>query len=231
MTDKQPSFPIFFLIFMLICTGIFVSLGMWQIKRLEWKTRLLDDYAHAQAVPVEVLKQNTFENIAQLSKREASRLAINGKFVLEKPIFLRGQILEGKPTKALVVRFCMKDKNCIPTILGLTNNEKINLSYTSEITNVIGWIKPPPHNIFTPRNDPARNIWFRLENLDLKSHWPDSLLTEEIFYLEAPPAHLSLAPMPVVNNIRNNHAQYALFWFTASFVTLVITVLRLRRRT
>lgn len=213
-----------------LCCAAFIALGSWQIKRLAWKTDLLTAVTQAQNAPTQPLLDEPITAGEQLSTQAPlTRVGVAGRLVLDHPVFLRGQILDGKPAYAVLTRLCFADKICAPVFLGLTAQENLS-STSSQSYRGISWVKDAPQNIFTPKNNAQRNIWFRADAQDLKNHWQDQSMSTTLLYLETPPKNLSLTPMPVVNNIRNNHLQYALFWFTAAVLTLVIGVLRLRQK-
>lgn len=220
-----------FLGFILLCCVVFTSLGIWQIKRLAWKTRLLADIETARALSPQDLLSIPMTQSIQLPKSDApQRIGIAGRLIFESPVFLRGQILDSKPASAVLVRFCFEDDICAPIFLGLTHEESLPFPSSQDYRG-IGWVKKAPYNFFTSDNNVARNLWFRADRQDLKTYWKNENLTEVFIYLETPPPVAgSLTPMPIVNNIRNNHLQYALFWFTAAALTLAIGVLRLRQK-
>jgi surfeit locus 1 family protein len=85
--------------------------------------------------------------------------------------------------------------------------------------------------MLTPRDDPARNLWFARDPAAIAA--AKGLASVAPFYIEqeapAPPGGLP-HPSALTVNLRNDHLQYALTWFGLAAVLVAVFGLWVRAR-
>ncbi len=98
---------------------------------------------------------------------------------------------------------------------------------TIDMVGVMRW--PQARNVFTPADDPARNLWFVRDPVAIAraKGWGEVAPFYIALEAPAPPAGLP-RPAPVRPNLRNAHLQYAITWYGLAAVTIVMLVFWLR---
>jgi surfeit locus 1 family protein len=90
-----------------------------------------------------------------------------------------------------------------------------------EIVGAMRWPEAP--GWFTPRADPAHNLWFARDPLAIAA--AKGLAAVAPFYIEqeapVPPGGLPL-PGPMQVHLRNEHLQYALTWYGLAAVLVAV---------
>ena len=91
--------------------------------------------------------------------------------------------------------------------------------------------RPESRNLFTPPDEPAKNLWFTRDPSALAAHW--SLAESAPFSVDA-----DLTPNPggwpkggaTVMTIPNNHLSYALTWFALAATLAAVAGIYVWRR-
>lgn len=208
-----------FLLFMLICCGIFCALGAWQIKRLYWKENLITEMERAYAMPPS--QEISAEQIKSLKAGEFLRGSFKGIPAPDKSFDLSGQIDDGKSSKHLLVPFKMAPDLVLLVDMG-TDFEKANIQEKAvTIQGVLKHAAQP--NLFTPVNNPRKGIWYSVDvdKLYIPGLQPLILMPEKTPWKDYP------ARPP---ELRNQHLQYAIFWFTMAGLIFVLTLLSYRKK-
>ncbi len=216
---------IFPLLLGFIGAAILVSLGVWQMQRLEWKQGILAEIdaqisGSAIALPVE-------------PDPEADRYA---------PVELTGTIRRPEipvlvsvkrvgPGYRLIVPFetegrrILLDQGFIP--LEAKDADRAGGEVT--LRGNLHW--PDEIDSYTPENDLDANIWFSRDVDTLAV----ALDTEPLLVIAATQTDPSVTPLPVDSSaIPNDHLNYAITWFSLAVVWLGMTaflVSRIRRAT
>jgi surfeit locus 1 family protein len=113
------------------------------------------------------------------------------------------------------------DRGVIPESRRNVSSQAGAVSGTIDITGVMRW--PERRGIFTPNDDPTRNLWFVRDHLAIAAAkgWGEVAP----FYIEMqsplPPGGL---PMPVrtTAKLRNEHLQYAITWYVLAGMLVVM---------
>ena len=208
----------------LIGIAILCTLGTWQIQRLAWKTDIIEkleaayEGENSQALDIKKLEEGTF-----------TYGRVSGIFMPHKALLLGPKTKDQKIGYDLIVP--VKQKNT--TVL-------VNMGWTDEALKDLpiyhlknkrvwfeGLARTPGWNSFTPDNVPAENLWYKpdIQNIAaakaLKNPAPFILYAENA-------SHKFDAAFP--NNTRwepkNDHLQYAVFWFVMAGVLAIIYGLR-----
>lgn len=209
-----------FLIFMLACVAGFLTLGTWQVKRLHWKQGLLAQIEHAYAndpAPPFVKEKD----IASLEANHFIRGMFRGHLDFPRSFQLQGQIDNGMQTSHTLVPYIISKDLTILVDFGpdFTTKDKNNGN-----TVLSGLLRNAPKpNPFTLNNAPERSEWFsiNINQLGIKNLKPLLLI----------PEHTPWKDYAVKKpELKNDHLQYASFWFSMAVITLVLTVYFLKKK-
>lgn len=209
--------------------AILLSLGFWQVARLDWKLGIIADIEsriHADPVPVPEVPDPeadryrpvtatgvyTGDVVHVLSSQREQGTGSHVVAVLETP--------DGR--RILVDRGFMSDATRLQAELAVRD---------VAVTGNLLW--PRDSDSFTPAPDLNRNLWFSRDIDPIAIH----LGTEEVMIVARTdtPAVPGLVPVPInTADIKNDHLGYALTWFSLAFVWAVMTAIllwRIRRNT
>lgn len=179
-----------------------IGLGIWQLRRAEWKERLLAEYAIAGTLPAVDLDPLLDGEPAPLPPLSFRRALVSCHADDVAPDIRSGRSAADQPGQAYFVP-------CRPGAEGLAGRLRVNA----------GW---------APRHDAVRRL--SLDGIvagRLSVVEGDGPIT-----LTAATAARPLAPSATasIDSIPNNHRLYALQWFFFAAAALVIYLLALRRR-
>ncbi len=214
MNTKKASFTVF----MLVCISIFCMLGFWQIQRLHWKRAIIAELDKAYAINID-LPYVTNDKIANLKENQYLRGKFKGYLDFSKAFKLQGQIDNGKSTNHTIVPYIISNDLTILVDFGADHKE----NHDNGKVVITGLLRNAPKtNTFTPDNDPVKNIWYSIDPVQLKigNLKPLVLLPEQTPWKKYP------ATKP---QLRNNHLQYAIFWFTLAAVIAGLTAFYLKK--
>lgn len=215
------------LVFGLVGVAILVSLGRWQLQRLEWKTAVLAEIeARIGADPVAVPAN---------PDREADRylpVAATGTAGPDE-LHVLVSVKNVGPGFRVITPFDVDGRRLLLD-LGFVREAKKAAARDPGPFRVEGNLHWPDEiDRFTPEPDLVRNIWFARE-VDAMAA---ALGTEPVLIVaratsEADPA---VRPMPVdTSGIPNDHLEYAITWFSLAVVWAGMTgflLWRIWRRT
>ena len=198
---------LFPLIFGLLGAAILMSLGVWQLRRLEWKENVLVQIeARIHADPVALPAQ---------PDPDADRFL---------PVRVRGDIL-GPTIRVLVSQKSEGAGYRLINAMKLSDGREILVDRgfiqlegappqppfeNVTVTGNLHW--PQERDSYTPENDRAANIWFARE-VDVLAQAlgtaPILVIARDTSFDDAP-----VSPLPVgVEGIPNDHFGYAVQWF------------------
>lgn len=222
----------------LTAIGVFVlcSLGFWQLDRLVWKTNLLDRLAAERAIDAKEipLDPNSFKVDDILT-----RGFLAGRYLHDAAVMVAPRTLNGAAGFHLITPFALDDVHGGGVIL--VNRGWLPVSYerpddyavySPEGQGVlIGALRPVPgHNFFTPENVPDQDLWYRISPEDIQDVSGVDILDQAMFYVETERFAAPSGAYPIAvtrdNEISNNHAQYALFWFSMAVLMVGVFCLR-----
>ena len=176
------------LVSFVIALLILLSLSLWQVKRLVWKTNLIE-----QRVSNDLLNNLEFFMPA-LSKNGNNGFHIIVPMEVEKKkliLFDTGWVPLAKKEKNKRLNNLIKEKKIFTAVIRL----------------------PGRKGYFQPDNDNIKNFWFFVEPKLMEE--TISMKLENRFYLEAVDNGPNGYPLGNQTRIylRNNHLQYAITWF------------------
>lgn len=227
--NSNPTFRpgTWFSVFCLFAIGLFISLGIWQVQRLSWKTALLNqinEKIDQDPIPLP-------DNLSDPEQYRFSPVEADGKWVPDATIVIIPRTLDGQAGGHIATPLKLKDDRVVMVNRGwiagdVMKDAGTNLPMAGPVT-IHGMIRqwPDEKPRFVPQNNPATDAW----------HWWDKSAMEKKLDLKLVPVIIyqtgqTSRPMVVAHkpspDIPNNHRQYAIFWFTMAGITLILWALR-----
>lgn len=202
--------------------GVLISLGLWQVQRLDWKENILaeiDTRLMAEPRPLSLFVNEASD--------EYSRVSLSGTPTGDELHVLVSGTEAGTGYR-VISRFeteigaILVDQG----LLALENKDAAPLIAPMQMTGTLLW--PDDQNSNTPDPDLGENIWFA-RNIATMS---EALDTQPLMVVttQAMPADPRLTPLPVnTASIKNDHFEYAVTWFLLALVWAIMTFYLIRR--
>ncbi|MGE5261144.1 MAG: SURF1 family protein [Actinomycetota bacterium] len=222
-----------FTVFTLAALALLIGLGLWQLRRLEWKEGLLAEIeARAKGAPI-TLRQAV--DLARAGKDPSYyRVQVKGGFENDKERYLYALSNDGKLGWHVITPFDTVDGDLVLIDRGFVPDDLRNPSTRAagELqgeVDVTGLVRlPETPGPFTPDNEPNANQWFwRDLNGMTFSMFPTATTEPAPFFLEAEKSDVP-GGWPQGGQTRlelpNNHLQYAITWFLLAAAVLIIYV-------
>lgn len=212
------------LLFGLGGAAVLVTLGLWQLDRLDWKRGLIAEAgAMLAADPVPLPAKPDPD--ADRYRRVTATGTITG---------VEAHVLTSDPPHGVgfkvISAFVTDDGRRILIDRGFVPEaDKLAPRPEAKATIAGSLMWPRETDFFTPDADKALNLWFARDVVAMSK----ALATEPVLVVLSEPAGEGAPrPLPVTANFRNDHRQYAITWFSLAVVWLGMTVywiLRIRR--
>ncbi len=190
-----------------------LSLGSWQLYRLNWKLNLLSEIENS-------LKNDPVE-FSEVDKKNYLRIKTSGIIDFNKQIYLYNLNESGKPGFEVINPIIINNENYLINRGWIPFDKKdrpeINLINESSI---IGTLKQQHKaSTFKPDNDLNKNYWFTLNREDIFKY-TGKKFSDYIIYLNGD--YQLPKPKVITANISNNHKKYAITWFSMAISILLI---------
>jgi surfeit locus 1 family protein len=190
-----------------------LSLGSWQLYRLNWKLNLLSEIENS-------LKNNPIE-FSKNNKKNYLRIKTSGIIDYDKQIYLYNLNESGKPGFEVINPIIINNENYLINRGWIPFNKKdkpeVNLINES---NIVGTLKLQHEaSTFKPDNDINKNYWFTLNREDIFKY-TGKKFSDYIIYLNGD--YKLPKPKVITANISNNHKKYAITWFSMAISILLI---------
>ncbi len=202
----------FFKIFVFLFITIFCSLGTWQLYRLQWKQDLINQISEGlKSTPIGYSK-----NIST----NYQRVYLEGEYDFKYQIYLYSLNEKGQPGFDVITPFETKEKENVLVNRGWIKKEfKNNFEINSSASIITGLLREKSKkNIFTPKNDLKKNIWFSI-NLNEIQKFTGKKFNKFIVYLEDEAVEIP-KPKKITIDLPNNHLKYAITWYSISISIL-----------
>jgi len=202
-----------FSVFVVFFILVFVSLGTWQIIRLNWKNNLIFEIENSLKNPPVELSNINHENYL--------RVKTSGNIDFEKQIYLYNLNENGTPGFEVINPLSVNQKNYLIN-RGWIPFEKKGMQEINEFDekNIVGTLKLQGRkNIFKPDNDIEKNYWFSLDREDIMK-FTGKEFSKYIIYLNGD--YKFPKPKKITANISNNHKKYAITWFSLAISILLL---------
>ena len=209
-----------FSVFVYFIILVLLSLGCWQLYRLNWKLNLIQEIENS-------LKNDPIE-LSKANEKNFLRIQTSGDIDFDKQIYLYNLNDNGKPGFEVVNPILINDKNYLINRGWIPFNQKdqpeINL--VDEI-KIIGTLKlQSKASTFKPENDIEKNYWFTLDRDDVFKYTGKNF-SNFIIYLNGD--YNIPKPKVITANISNNHKKYAITWFSMA-ISILLIYLYFRRK-
>lgn len=200
----------------LIGAAILISLCVWQVQRLGWKEAVLADISlEISADPVSLPAEPT-ENM-----HEFLPIFVEGSYVGDTVRVLVSQKIYGAGYRLITAMDT--DQGRILVDRGFVSVNDPVPDTPSGAGRVVGNLHWPNEvDSFTPDNDVLANVWFARTVPELAAH----LDTRPILVIRRDGSlpDPSVTPLPVtIDNIPNDHLQYAVTWFLLALIWVGMT--------
>ena len=190
-----------------------LSLGFWQIYRLNWKLDLIEQIENS-------LKNEPVE-LTSIEKKNYLRIKTSGEIDFDKQIYLYNLNDNGKPGFEVINPIKIGDENYLINRGWIPFEKKdlpeINLVDQNQIVGTLMLQTKP--STFKPENDIEKNYWFTLNREDI-SKFTGRNFSEYVIYLNGD--YKIPKPRVITAKISNNHKKYAITWFSMAISILLI---------
>ena len=190
-----------------------LSLGFWQIYRLNWKLDLINQ--------IEDSLKNEPVELTKINKKNYLRIITSGQIDFDNQIYLYHLNENGKPGFEVVNPILIENENFLIN-RGWISFDKKNLSEINEINQdkIIGTLMlQTKSSIFKPENDVKKNYWFTLNRDDI-FNLTGKKFSDYIIYLNG--NYEIPKPRMITAKISNNHKKYAITWFSMAISIFLI---------
>lgn len=196
--------------------AVLISLGLWQVQRLEWKETILTGIETRIEAPAAALPQTPTEHSDQYLPVEVTgHFGETGLRVLAS----RKQVGAGY---RLIQRFETGGRSILVDRGFVVQTASVPTPPGDEVTILGNLHWPDEIDGFTPEPDIAGGLWFARD----VSRMAAALGTEPVLVVTRNSGFDTgpVAPMPVsTQGIPNDHRQYAITWFSLAAIWLAMT--------
>ena len=190
-----------------------LSLGFWQIYRLNWKLELIEQIENS-------LKNNPVE-LSNIEKKNYLRIKTSGEIDFDKQIYLYNLNENGKPGFEVINPIKIGDENYLMNRgwipFGKKELPEINFVDQNQIVGTLMLQNKP--STFKPENEIEKNYWFTLNREDI-SKFTGRNFSQYVIYLNGD--YKIPKPRVITAKISNNHKKYAITWFSMAISILLI---------
>lgn len=190
-----------------------LSLGFWQIYRLNWKLELIEQIENS-------LKNDPVE-LFNIEKKNYLRIKTSGDIDFDKQIYLYNLNDAGKPGFEVINPIKIGNENYLVNRGWIPFEKKdlpeINLIDQNQIVGTL--MLQTKASTFKPENDIEKNYWFTLDREDILK-FTGRNFSEYVIYLNGD--YKIPKPRVITAKISNNHKKYAITWFSMAISILLI---------
>ena len=221
--------PFWATLFTVLGVMVLCALGTWQLQRLAWKAELLEKLDKAYDAPI------TDPNVAGLDPDQFFVVSIEGRFLFDAALLMGHVVVDGQAGQNMIVPL-ETDQGVLLVDMGFNPQEDMLEEhklkpYRNKVLRFTGLLYKPEWNAFTPPNIPQDDIWYRADIEQIAD--AKSLAPVLPFMMRGQSVSPAFGDIDLPKNERlqpnNNHAQYALFWFSLALALIVIYALRFLR--
>jgi len=213
-------------LFTILVFMVLITLGTWQVERLEWKLALIDKINKKLENPILELPAKI-----DVEDMQYSIIKVTGQFLNNDEMYLYAgpKYMGGEsgydiltPFKRLDGSFVLIDRGWVPE--SKKQNSARPNSLIEGTTEVVGMVQKGEHRtLFMPENQPAKNLWLWIDIANIAKYYNVDLGDYYIRRIkqEADGANLPIGGDKNVH-YRNDHLQYAITWYSLAFILLII---------
>ena len=190
-----------------------LSLGFWQIYRLNWKLELIEQIENS-------LKNDPVE-FTSIEKKNYLRIKTSGEIDFDKQIYLYNLNDNGKPGFEVInpIKIGKEDYLINRGWISFDKKNKPEINIIDQ-KNIIGTLMlQSKSSSFKPKNEIDKNYWFTLDREDILK-FTGRNFSKYIIYLNG--NYENPRPKVITAKISNNHKKYAITWFSMAISILLI---------
>lgn len=225
---SKGKFPFGLTVTVAVALAILISLGVWQLQRLAWKTELLADVAAAKTAPVRPLAE-----ALAMKDAEYRRVETDCRSLATAPFIELHAIIDGVTGVRLVSPCYSPDGNILVDrgFVAAEISARPGVMTSDQFVHVTGVLRRSEKgNAFTP--PPGGGKFYSRDLAAMKKALgveggADYFLMAET---SSNPEWQALKPAPLPADIPNRHLEYALTWFGLAGVLVAIYAAMLMRR-
>jgi cytochrome oxidase assembly protein ShyY1 len=235
-------------IFTLILVVVFTGLGIWQLQRRVEKHALIAALNERLAAAPEALPQPSQWGALRPASDEFRRVTLTATYAKlpDAMVFSSGSAIRddisGPGTWAFVPAR-LQSGEIVVVNAGFVQNTMQDRAQqdravapliTGEPVKLTGYLRfPEAAGSLTPKENPAKRLWFVRNHLAMASAlgWGEGGKPVAPFYidLESPVPKSGIPkPGPLKVNLKDDHMQYAITWFTLALAVLIAFALWFR---
>lgn len=221
--------------------GLLLTLGVWQLRRLEWKESLIARLeTRARAAPLEMPPLSDWAGLSG-EDYDYRHVRAKGQFDLASSVKVFTQAPNGAagqgPGFFVLMPLRLADGGVLLVNRGFVAQSSAGADAwrhrPNETTDITGWLRAPQsRNAFTPADDPGKGQWFTSDpvkiaaTLGLVDAAPFVLQQEDQAGLDDG----LFRTVPNSADIPNNHLSYAVTWMGLAAALLIVYALYARSR-
>ncbi|MDB2545014.1 SURF1 family protein [Candidatus Pelagibacter bacterium] len=209
-----------FSVFVYFIILVLLSLGSWQLYRLNWKLNLISEIENS-------LKNDPVE-LSKSDKKNYLRIKTSGQIDFDKQIYLYNLNKSGKPGFEVINPILIGNENYLINRgwISFDQKDQSEINFVNE-AKIIGTLKlQTKASTFKPENDIEKNYWFTLNRDDVFKYTGKNF-SNFIIYLNGD--YKTPEPKIITANISNNHKKYAITWFSMA-ISILLIYLYFRRK-
>ncbi len=212
----------------LVCLVILLNLGTWQYKRLHWKRGLIAEIETAAHAPPITSLDELSRLINENSPVDFRRIALAGEFIT--PVGNKGQpffVMRSTGTTLLwyPYRPFVQGQYSV-MVQGKGSKDKPDsmeqfAAGPAQIAGYVRLVRKP--NRFIPKSQPDNNEWFAFNAAPDVLDWRTFMASKPLMsvYIDAQDGEATNLPVKIPE-IRNNHLDYMLTWYSFALILLII---------
>jgi surfeit locus 1 family protein len=207
----------------LVGVAFLIGLGTWQMRRLAWKEGLIGAIAertHAPPVALATVEARAAEG----GDPEYARVTVDGWFLNDHELYFYAFDESLGPGYHVLTPMKRADGSIVFVNRGFVPLDRKDpatraAGQPSGDVEIVGLVRAPqPPKLFTPDNDPAKNIWYWYDLPAMTAAalaGGDARVVPLIVDAEANPALPGGLPKGGVTRVElpNRHLEYALTWY------------------
>jgi surfeit locus 1 family protein len=213
---------------------LLITLGSWQVKRLFWKNELLHSLEKQLSIPAEELESVKLD----INESKYRKVKVRGEFIHSKEIYVYNGSRSSRSEQGYLIFTPFKLQNNGYVLINRGWIPAAKKSHATRLetlidgdTQVEGYLMPGERKTFlNPANNPEKNIWFWIDLDEMRNY--TELELPDFYIMQTKNKEKGVLPIGndlSVKNVRNNHLQYAITWYSLAIALLVIFYLSQRQ--
>jgi surfeit locus 1 family protein len=209
-------------IFTLVVFTVLVGLGTWQVKRLEWKTNLLTRIESRMSQPPVPMP----EKIKDSASWEYRRVTLAGQFLHDHEFLVKPRTRDGVNGYHMIAPFRRASGGIVMINRGWISDALMPKARRPKgFLQIEGIVQLPHTTSFTPRNAPEKKDWYWADAGAMAAAAKLKNVSPVLVAMASKEPGVYPAGGKVTVNIRNDHWQYAVFWYLMAFLSQAFFVL------